>query len=272
LSFDLSEASKKGIFEMNPFGLLSMSFGVGILVGLTSMGGAALMTPLLMLFAGMHPVVAVGTDLAYGSITKIVGAWMHWRQKTVDLRVALLLACGSIPGGTLGFLSIQVMHSRGINSDLFVKRAIGCVLVIGAVVTIVRTLRASNESSEKTFIHRNQVKSIVLWGFIIGFAVGLTSVGSGSLLAPFLMMLFPNNPSRVVGTDVFHAAMLVSVTAMLHGSAGHVDWPLVPIMLAGSIPGVLVGSYLAPRLPSRPLRVGIGGVLFATGYQLVSAH
>lgn len=258
---------------MNPFGLLAMSFGVGILVGLTSMGGAALMTPLLMLFAGIHPVVAVGTDLAYGSVTKIVGAWMHWRQKTVDLRVALLLACGSIPGGTLGFLSIQLMHNRGINSDVFVKRAIGVVLVIGAVITIVRTLRTSNElQSENTLLHRHQIKAIVVMGFVIGFAVGLTSVGSGSLLAPFLMLLFPNNPARVVGTDVFHAALLVSVTAFLHSNAGHVNWQLVPIMLAGSIPGVLVGSFLAPRLPSRPLRVGIGGVLFATGYQLVFAH
>ena len=258
---------------MNPIGLLFMSFGVGILVGLTSMGGAALMTPLLMLFARMHPVVAVGTDLAYGSVTKIVGAWMHWKQKTVDLRVALMLACGSVPGGTLGFFSIQWMRNHGINSDVFVKRAIGVVLVGGAVVTIVRTLLASKEvQTENTVVRRHQIKSVVTMGFLIGFAVGLTSVGSGSLLAPFLMLLFPNNPSRVVGTDVFHAAILVSATAMLHGQAGHVDWPLVPIMLAGSVPGVLVGSYLAPRLPSRPLRVGIGGVLFATGYQLVFAH
>ncbi len=257
---------------MNHYGLLGMSFGVGILVGLTSMGGAALMTPLLMLFAGMHPVVAVGTDLAYGSVTKIVGAWMHWRQKTVDLRVALLMACGSIPGGTAGFFSIQYMHTHGFNADVFVKRAIGVVLVIGAVVMIVRTLRTVTHADDNGWIQRNQVKSVVSWGFVIGFAVGLTSVGSGSLIAPFLMMLFPRDAARVVGTDVFHAAMLVSATAFLHGSAGHVDWPLVPIMLAGSIPGVLLGSYLAPRLPSRPLRVGIGGVLFATGYQLVFAH
>jgi uncharacterized membrane protein YfcA len=116
------------------------------------------------------------------------------------------------------------------------------------------------------------VKSVVIWGFFIGFAVGLTSVGSGSLIAPFLMLLFPHNPSRVVGTDVFHAAILVSATAFLHGNAGHVDWLRVPWMLAGSVPGVLLGSYLAPRLPSRPLRVGLGTILFATGYQLVLAH
>ncbi len=248
-----------------------MSFGVGILVGLTSMGGAALMTPLLLLFAGMQPVVAVGTDLAYGAVTKIVGAWMHWKQKTVDLRVALLMACGSIPGGTVGFLAIQYLHAHGFNADKFVKRSIGIVLVIGAVVMIIRTLRKHNELAESSVV-RYEKTAIISWGFVIGFAVGLTSVGSGSLIAPFLMMLFPNNPSRVVGTDVFHAAMLVSATALLHSQAGHVEWGIVPIMLGGSIPGVLLGSYLAPRLPSRPLRFGLGGILFATGYQLVFAH
>jgi uncharacterized membrane protein YfcA len=130
---------------MNPLGLLFMSFGVGILVGLTSMGGAALMTPLLLLFGGMAPVAAVGTDLAYGAVTKIVGAWMHWKQKTVDLRIALFMGCGSIPGGTLGFLAIRYMHERGMNADKAVKQAIGSVLVIGAITMIVRTLRRHEE-------------------------------------------------------------------------------------------------------------------------------
>jgi uncharacterized membrane protein YfcA len=257
---------------MNPFGLLLMSFGVGILVGLTSMGGAALMTPLLLFFGGIKPVVAVGTDLAYGAVTKIVGAWMHWKQETVDLGVALWMACGSIPGGALGFLTIQYMHKHGMNVDHFVRQAIGVVLVIGAIVMVWRTLRRTGEKSKDTgFVNRHRTFSIIGWGLMIGFAVGLTSVGSGSLIAPFLMLLFPTNPARVVGTDVFHAALLVTFTAFLHGNAGHVEWAIVPIMLAGSIPGVLVGSYLAPRLPSRPLRVGIGSVLFATGFQLIRA-
>jgi len=250
-----------------------MSFGVGILVGLTSMGGAALMTPLLLLFGGMAPVVAVGTDLAYGAVTKIVGAWMHWKQKTVDLRIALFMACGSIPGGGLGFLAIRYMHEHGMNADKMVKQAIGCVLVIGAITMIVRTLRRREDPHPHSFVEQNKIACTIVWGFLIGFAVGMTSVGSGTLIAPFLMILFPNNPARVVGTDVFHAAMLVSATAFMHGTAGHVNWAMVPVMLAGSVPGVLIGSYLAPRLPSRPLRVGLGSLLFATGYQLVfNAH
>jgi hypothetical protein len=145
--------------------------------------------------------------------------------------------------------------------------------VIGAITMIVRTLRRREDPHPNSFVERNKILCTVFWGLVIGFSVGMTSVGSGTLIAPFLMILFPNNPARVVGTDVFHAAMLVSATAFLHGSAGHVNWGMVPVMLAGSIPGVLIGSYLAPRLPSRPLRVGLGSLLFATGYQLVfNAH
>ena len=258
--------------KMSHSGLLFMSFGVGILVGLTSMGGAALMTPLLLLFAGMQPVVAVGTDLAYGAVTKIVGAWMHWRQKTVDLRVALLMACGSIPGGTVGFLAIRISACawlqrrqvrEAVNRNRAGDRCRGHDRPNAAQANGVA------ESSADAVIRKRQSYA---WGFVIGFAVGLTSVGSGSLIAPFLMMLFPNNPSRVVGTDVFHAAMLVSATAMLHAKPDMWNGAIVPIMLGGSIPGVLLGSYLAPRLPSRPLRFGLGGILFATGYQLVFAH
>jgi uncharacterized membrane protein YfcA len=109
----------------------------------------------------------------------------------------------------------------------------------------------------------------VIWGAIVGFAVGLTSVGSGSLIAPFLLMLYPNAPARVVGTDVFHAALLVTATAALHIQAGNVEWRLIPLLLAGAIPGVLLGSYLAPRLPARTLRVGLSVVLFTTGIKLV---
>ncbi len=246
-----------------------MSFVVGILVGLTSMGGAALMTPFLVLVAGMRPLLAVGTDLAYGAVTKIVGAWMHWKQGTVDIKVALQLACGSVPGGIIGFLTIGYCRHHGVNPEEYVRRAIGVVLVIGAVMMIYRALKGPLLETKSNFIKRHAIAATVAWGALIGVAVGVTSVGSGSLIAPFLIMLYPNSPSRVVGTDVFHAAILVSATGMLQAKAGNVEWPLVPILLAGSVPGVLVGSFLAPRLPARPLRMGLGLLLFATGVKLV---
>ena len=108
----------------------------------------------------------------------------------------------------------------------------------------------------------------MIWGAVVGFCVGATSVGSGSLLAPFLMMLYPSKTSKVVGTDVFHAAILVSVTGLAHAASSGVEWNLVPMLLAGSIPGVLLGSKLAAHVPAMPLRSGLAALLFLTGYRM----
>jgi uncharacterized membrane protein YfcA len=245
-----------------------MSFVVGVLVGLTSMGGAALMTPFLILVVGVRPMMAVGTDLVYGAVTKIVGAWMHWRQDTVDLGVVLRMACGSVPAGVGGVLLVRHLHDAGMDPDQYLRRMIGVVLVVVAVLLLIRTFYKLPTSSGK-FLERHRTLMVVVWGAVVGFAVGLTSVGSGSLIAPFLVMLFPTQPAKVVGTDVFHAAVLVTATAFLYGQAGHVNWQLVPLLLAGSIPGVLIGSYLAPRLPVRTLRVALSVLLFTTGLKLV---
>lgn len=249
------------------FTLWLLSLMVGLLVGLTSMGGAALMTPLLILVFGVRPMLAVGTDLAYGAITKIAGAMMHFRQGTVDMKVAFRLACGSIPAGVLGVLTVSGLHRIGIDADQWIRRLLGWVLMIVAATILARCFYGPMKFSSTAFASHERSMTIV-WGAFVGFLVGLTSVGSGSLLAPFLLMLFPNNPSRAVGTDVFHAAILVSATAFFHVQGGNVDWHLVPILLAGSVPGVLVGSYLAPKLPGRTLRFSLGAVLLATGLKL----
>ena len=246
--------------------VIPMSFAVGLMIGLTGMGGAALMTPLLIML-GVRPIIAVGTDLCYGAITKFLGAWMHWKQNNVDLRAALYLACGSVPGGVLGFLIVRQMHLSGVDTDQYLRRAIGVVLIIVAVLLIFRTFRKVPALPES--FRRYQDLMTIGWGALAGVAVGITSVGSGSLIVPFLLVLSPANPARAVGTDVFHAAGLVTVTAMLHIQAGHVDWQLMPLLLAGSVPGVLLGSYLAPRLPSKTMRVGLSLVLLTTGMKLV---
>lgn len=252
------------------FGLWLMSFFIGILVGLTSMGGAALMTPFLILILGVRPVLAVGTDLVYGALTKLTGAWMHWRQGSVNLKIVRQLALGSIPGGILGVSAISYIHHLGIPVDDYVKRAIGVVLVTASTLMLVRTL------IPRVFLPlpiewllRHVKGATIVWGGMVGFAVGLTSVGSGSLIAPFLMLMYSEKVSRVVGTDVFHAAILVIVTAVFYVGRGQVEWPLVPMLLAGSVPGVMVGSYLAPRVPTRALRLSLGFLLFATGIKML---
>jgi uncharacterized protein len=245
-----------------------MSFAVGLLTGLTSMGGAALMTPFLILAVGMRPIFAVGTDLIYGALTRIVGACMHLRHGTVDLRTAFQLAAGSIPGGVAGFLLFQVMQQHGVNPDQYLKRAIGFVLMIVACITIFKTFYPAPLTAVQMPAQRLKIFTIA-WGALVGLAVGITSVGSGSLVAPFLLILYPKDPARIVGTDVVHSALLVATTAMLYTNAGKVEWSLLPTLLAGSIPGVILGSYYATRLPVRSLRVSLGILLLATGIKLV---
>jgi uncharacterized membrane protein YfcA len=246
-----------------------MSFLVGTLIGLTSMGGAALMAPFLILIVGVRPVTAVGTDLVYGAVTKIIGAWVHLKQGTVDLAVVKKLATGSVPGGLLGASLVIFLPHITKNAEQYVQKAIGGLLVLVAVVLVARmiisTPAATPSVKRLKFLHE---RGTIIWGALVGFCVGATSVGSGSLLAPFLMLLYPSKTSKVVGTDVFHAAILVSVTAFAHATSSGVEWALIPSLLAGSIPGVLLGSRLAAYIPARPLRTGLAALLLVTGYRM----
>jgi uncharacterized membrane protein YfcA len=252
------------------FPLVLMSFLVGILIGLTSMGGAALMAPFLILIVGVRPVTAVGTDLVYGAVTKIIGAWVHWKQGTVDLPVVRKLATGSVPGGLLGALLVILLPRFTHDAQRFEQRAIGFLLVLVAIILLVRMFKgapAATPSAKRMRFLEDQ--GTVIWGAVVGFCVGLTSVGSGSLLAPFLLMLYPSKTAKIVGTDVFHAAVLVSVTGIAHAASGGVEWDLIPTLLAGSIPGVLLGSRLAIYVPARPLRTGLAAVLLLTGFRML---
>jgi uncharacterized membrane protein YfcA len=245
-----------------------MSFGVGVLIGLTSMGGAALMAPFLILVVGVAPATAVGTDLVYGAVTKIVGAWMHLRQGTVDLKVVRKLATGSLPAGLVGSLVVILLPKYVHDAGHYIQRSIGALLVLVASILILRALLWRNGQEIPARLTRVCERWVVPWGAFVGFCVGATSIGSGSLLAPFLLILFRRGASKVVGTDVFHAALLVSTTAVFHGISGGVNWGMVPILLAGSIPGVVLGSRLAAWVPEKPLRAGLAAVLLLTGMRM----
>ena len=251
------------------YSLLLMSFLVGLMIGLTSMGGAALMAPFLILVLGVRPAVAVQSDLIYGAITKIVGAIIHWRQNTVDVPTALSLAKGSIPGGVLGSLVVFMLPRWYGNADVYLRQAIGAVLVVVGLVLIARLLGCPRIIDPSPHMGLLRGWGSIVWGAVVGFAVGLTSVGSGSLIAPFLMLLFPSAPAKVVGTDVFHAAILVSVTGALHAGSSPIQWVLITTLLAGSIPGVFLGSFLVPHLPAKTIRAGLAVLLLATGIKMV---
>jgi uncharacterized membrane protein YfcA len=155
------------------------------------------------------------------------------------------------------------------DAERYVQRAIGALLVMVAVILVARLLisgpAATLSAKRLNFL---QDRGTIIWGAIVGFCVGATSVGSGSLLAPFLMMLYPTKTSKVVGTDVFHAAILVSVTGLAHATSSGVEWQLIPSLLAGSIPGVLLGSRLSTHVPAIPLRTGLAALLLLTGYRM----
>ena len=254
--------------------LLFISFFVGFTLGLTSVGSAALMTPFLILLAGVRPVTAVGTDLVYAAITKVVGAGIHWRQGTVDMQVVRRLAAGSIPGGLLGAATISVLPHLSLQPDLLARRAVGASLILVTLIMLVSLIRGK-ETVEfcrlRDFLQRHGLQrfGLTVWGAIVGFCVGFTSLGSGTLIAAFLMVVYPMAPVRVVGTGVFHAAILLLVTGLVHSVEGNVEWTLVALLLAGAVPGVIAGSRLAVRLPTVWLRATLAVMLLLAGVKLI---
>jgi uncharacterized membrane protein YfcA len=253
--------------------VILFGFCVGILVGTTGVGGGSLMTPALILVFGTAPTTAIGTDLAYAAVTKTVGGWRHWRSGTVDMKIALWLATGSIPGALGGVYVLRLLEDalgRGSFDDTLLKMVGGALLITSAAVlfrALVRHVKGERETIEP-FEARHKVAAVLI-GVSVGFVLGLTSAGSGALIAVGLIMLYRLTPRRVVGTDVFHAALLLWVASIAHLVSGNVDLLLALNILIGSIPGVWIGSGLATRvLPEGALRPALGVVLLAAGLAL----
>jgi uncharacterized membrane protein YfcA len=258
---------------MDPL-IVFFGLGVGILVGTTGMGGGSLMTPLLILFAGIQPVIAIGTDLAYGAVTKTVGGWRHFRKDTVDLRLALWLGVGSIPGAIGGVWLLDVLHSAyGKDFDTIVLVLVAAALSITGIAVLWRALfmpRLVARERETLDMERRHKVAAVVMGLAIGFVLGVTSAGSGSLIAVGLILVYRLSPRRVVGTDVFHAAILLWVAGIAHFVSGNVDLALAGNILVGSIPGVWLGVTLSTSLPANGLRPALGIVLLAGALGLLS--
>jgi len=250
---------------MDPW-LIAFGFGVGILVGTTGMGGGSLMTPLLILLFGIKPVVAVGTDLAYAAITKTAGGFLHFRKGTVQTSLAWWLAIGSCPGAVAG---VVLLERLGLD-DILLPLIAGALLLTGALV-LFRALMSDGADERETVVMETRHKlAAVALGASVGFVLGLTSAGSGTLIAIGLILGFRLAPRRVVGTDVFHAALLLWVAAIAHLFSGNVDLMLTLTILIGSLPGVWLGTHLSTRLPERGLRPALGVVLLSAGLALLS--
>ncbi|HKG35815.1 MAG TPA: sulfite exporter TauE/SafE family protein [Solirubrobacterales bacterium] len=249
--------------------LVIFGFGIGVLVGMTGMGGGSLMTPMLILLFGIKPVTAIGTDIFYAAVTKTVGGWRHLRKGTVNLGLTFWMALGSVPASIAGVWLISILQDRIGQEELdsIVYALLGGTLLMVGIITLARALILSNlieERDEFEIKRRHKVAAVVI-GATCGFVIGVTSAGSGTVIAILLIAIYRLAPQRVVGTDVFHAAILLWAAGLAHWVGGNVDFALAGNILLGSVPGVVVGAHFATRAPTGFLRTALGAVLVASG-------
>jgi uncharacterized membrane protein YfcA len=239
---------------------------IGMLVGVTGMGGGSLMTPLL----GFKPSIAIGTDIVHGAIFKSFGAAQHRRLGHVHARLTVWMLLGSAPFSILGVaLSWWLKKEYGAGYEDTAKAILGVALVLCGVGFLVKAYLHS-APEDKPFLLTNRDRAIaVATGVVGGFVVGLTSVGSGTLFGLVMLVAFPLTAAKVVGTDIFHAAVLLAVAGAGHLLAGHVDLGATGWLLIGSVPGVLLGSRFTVRLPDRALRIALAATLTLAGIKLV---
>lgn len=246
---------------------------VGFIVGLTGVGAGALMTPLLVLVFGVPPAVAVGTDLLYASITKSAGAWVHARRGNVDWGVVRWLAAGSIPAALLTLAGLKTLDVESRQFSNLVTTALGGALVLTALALVFKErLRfgRARGGDAATRPQRFRIPVTLATGAVLGALVTVTSVGAGALGMAALFALYPRLPvATLVGSDIAHAVPLTLVAGLGHAALGTVDYRLLANLLAGSLPGIYLGSHAAGRVPERALRYVLASVLFLIGGKLV---
>jgi hypothetical protein len=255
--------------------LFSLSgFAVGMLVGMTGVGGGALMTPILIMLFGIHPATAVGTDLLYAAVTKTGGSLVHGFARSIDWRVVGRLATGSIPATavTLGALSHFNLSGDAARNLITLVLSVALfatafVLVFGGTIVAAYRARVSEIDPQRTAVNT------VLIGALLGVLVSISSVGAGAIGVVALIMLYPQLPmARIVGSDIAHAVPLTLLAGIGHWIMGSVDWHIMGSLLLGSLPGIFVGSYFAIRIPERALRLVLATTLFVVASRIAYDH
>jgi uncharacterized protein len=268
---------------------------IGCLVGLTGMGGGSLLAPILVLFFRVPPVWAVGTDIAYSTVTKAVGSIVHIRQKSVNFKVALWLACGSVPATFLSVLLVQYVRKYyGTLINGIILHAIGFTLMLVAILLVINPIILRRLEKRRLEMRKQEVLAAgtdvpalapsnstywekryrpvvtALVGAVVGFLVGLTSVGSGTLIIVSLAFLFPKLTAKeLVGTDIFQAFMLLAAGSIAYLTAGTINWGIAGLLLIGSLPGVIIGSRLSKYVPEPIMRPILAVVLVISGWKLI---
>jgi uncharacterized membrane protein YfcA len=247
-----------------------VGFFVGILIGMSGVGGGVLLLPVLIFGLRIPAIIAVGSDALFNFFTKIPASLLHLKRGTVRLNIVAALALGSVPGSICGvklLMHIRHLYGDGVNS--FIKSAVGLLLIVIPLLLLLQ------RRIEESVAHRSPTMKgfagMALIGLLAGFLVGMTSVGSGSIIMMLLLLFYSFSPKVNVGNDIVHAVILTGVTGLLHFRLGNVDPELVVTLLIGSIPGGLLGSHLSTRMPMLWLRRILCALLLLTGTRMLCA-
>ena len=245
-------------------------FVVGLLVGMTGVGGGSLMTPLLILLFGIHPAAAVGTDLLHAAATKTAGSVVHGLNGTIDWRVVRRLAAGSIPMTVITIAAMSALDINGAAGRDFINTVLTLALIVTAVVLVFRDRIVARYAARFGSREPKRVAAFtVVIGGVLGTMVSISSVGAGAIGATCLILLYPRLPTaRIVGTDIAHAVPLTLVAGIGHWLLGSIDFQIFGFLILGSVPGILLGSYAAVRIPETALRVVLAIAMIAVATKL----
>ena len=259
-------------FALHPLYVLS-GFAVGFLVGMTGVGGGSLMTPLLIILFHVHPTTAVSTDLLYAAITKTGGSLVHGFNRTIDWRLVVRLAMGSLPASLFTLLMMYLLKLDPATMSVLITRVLGVALLGTALALIFRRrLLATYARRVGVLSERQTARYTVLTGVILGILVTISSVGAGALGVTALILLYPELPIvKIAGSDIAHAVPLTLVAGLGHLMGGGIDVSVLESLLMGSLPGIVLASLFAPRLPDLALRLVLAATLMVSGLRLLTA-
>jgi uncharacterized membrane protein YfcA len=270
---DGQPAQARSVSVIDPLYVAS-GFGVGLLVGMTGVGGGSLMTPLLILLFGIHPSTAVGTDLLYASATKVGGSVVHGFARSIHWPAVLRLASGSIPASILTMVVLWQLDLNGEAGRSLVNIVLCFALILTASSLIFRkTVLEQLRSRMERLDTRTIGRLTVLVGVLLGVLVSISSVGAGAVGVTALLLLYPQLPmARIVGSDIAHAVPLTLVAGIGHWAMGAIDWHLMSVLLMGSLPGIVIGSYFATRVPETALRLILAVTLILVATKIGSSE
>ncbi|MDU9390372.1 sulfite exporter TauE/SafE family protein [Pseudomonas sp. zfem002] len=258
--------------DVGSFGFTIAGLVVGFIVGMTGVGGGSLMTPILLWF-GINPATAVGTDLLYAAITKASGVWVHGKQKNIDWAITGWLALGSVPAAAATLWFLSTLHTDTAALNAIIKQGLAVVLILTALAILFKSRLqafASKHAGDRYHLSGRSLNVLtVITGVVLGVMVSLTSIGAGALGTVALFLLYPYLVTRrLVGTEIAHAVPLTLVAGLGHASMGNMDWSLLGYLLLGSLPGIYIGSHLTGKISDSVLRPCLAAMLLLIGYKL----